>query len=207
MNIYTFLSIGYDFLESFWFSEKGVNPRKVIQRLIPNDNCKVLDMCCGTFTNGLSIAQVNDNNRIYGVDLSKPMLREARRKIKKSGLKNIRLRCADATDTHLAEKQFDYIVIGLILHECLPELREGILKEARRLLKEDGKLIVLEWEQQTKCRKRIKYAPLYVLEVLNCKAFKEFYYCDKADYFKKNGFEMVRTIHCNYSAVMEMRKI
>lgn len=107
MNIYTFLSIGYDLLELFWFSELGVNPRKVIQSIIPNDNCKVLDMCCGTFTNGLSIAQANDNNRIYGIDLSKPMLREARRKVPKSGLGNVRLKCADATDTHLAEKQFD----------------------------------------------------------------------------------------------------
>lgn len=68
-------------------------------------------MCCGTFTNGLSIAQANDNNRIYGIDLSKPMLWEARRKVQKSGLENVRLKCADATDTHLAEKQFIAITV------------------------------------------------------------------------------------------------
>lgn len=62
MNIYSFLSVGYDLLDRIWLSEKGNDPRRVIESILPNEKCKVLDMCCGTFTNGLSIARKNPNN-------------------------------------------------------------------------------------------------------------------------------------------------
>ena len=207
MNIYTFLSLGYDLLDHIWLSEKGINPRNVIQDIIPNASCRILDMCCGTFTNGLMIAKNKPECRVYGIDRSAAMLREAKRKIRKNDLRNVRVKCLDATDTGIKEKTFDYIVIGLVLHECSPELRKNILEEAYRLLKDDGKLIILEWEKQTGIRKRIKYAPLYVLEALNCKSFKNFFLCDKEVYFKEHGFKMTDVVHCNYSSVMSLKKL
>ncbi len=62
MSVYRFISTAYDLLEVIWFSEKGKNPRTVIQSLIPDKKYRILDMCCGTFTNGFSIAQKNINN-------------------------------------------------------------------------------------------------------------------------------------------------
>lgn len=207
MNLYTFMSLEYDLLDVIWFGEKGINPRDVIQEIIPNEDCRILDMCCGTLSNGLAIAKEKSKCKVYGIDRSGEMLREAKRKIKKSGYNNIKVKTADATASGLREKCFDYIVIGLVLHECSPELRNGILNEAYRLLKDDGKLIVLEWEKENNIYRKIKYAPLYALEVLNCKSFKDFYNCDKAELFAKNGFYMERKISCNYSSVMELSKI
>ncbi len=51
MNLYTFMSVGYDLLDKIWFSDKGENPRRIIERLISDRKCRVLDMCCGTFSN------------------------------------------------------------------------------------------------------------------------------------------------------------
>lgn len=207
MNLYTFLSLEYDLLDVIWFREKaGINPREVIRDIIPNEDCKILDMCCGTLSNGLSIAKSKPNCKIYGIDRSKDMLREAKRKIRKSKLKNVKVKVADATASGIKEKSFDYIVIGLVLHECSPELKADILKEAHRLLKDDGKLIILEWEEKAGLLQKIKYAPLYVFEVLLTKSFKEFYRCDKKEYFRQLGFEMSNITHCNYSAVMEFSK-
>lgn len=206
MNIYTFLSWEYDLLDLIWFREKGKNPRKVIESIIPNDNCRILDMCCGTLCNGIPIAKANPKCKVYGIDRSKDMLREAKRKIRKNKLDNIKIKVADATDSGLKEKSFDYIVIGLVLHECSKDLRAGILGEAYRLLKDNGKLIILEWERKSDIRSKIKYAPLYALEVLNCRDFKEFYNCDKTAYFDKNGFKMVTETQCNYSSVMVLSK-
>lgn len=94
-----------------------------------------------------------------------------------------------------------------VIHECNAELRKGILAEAHRLLKDDGRLIILEWDKQRKLSRKIKFSPLYTCEVLvNPKYFKEFYYSDKNDYFKKYGFETEENHECNYTAVMSMKK-
>ena len=207
MNIYSFLSVGYDLLDRIWLSEKGNDPRRVIESILPNEKCKVLDMCCGTFTNGLSIARKNPNNLVVGLDRSKPMLFEGKRKVIKEGLKNVRLLCRDATNTGLKDESFDYIIIGVVLHECDPDMINRILKEAFRLLKKDGSLIILEWEKQKNIRKIVKYAPLYFAEVMcNLGYFKEFYKADKTELFKNYGFETDISISCNYTVVMKLKK-
>ena len=207
MNLYTFLSIGYDLPDKIWLSEKGKNPRDVIEGILPDEKCKVLDMCCGTFTNGFSIAGKNPNNLVVGLDRSKPMLREGKRKAAKAKLKNVKLLCRDATNTGIKDSVFDYVIIGLVLHECNPELWDAILGEAYRLLKENGRLIILEWDKPAGLKQRIKYAPLYIAEVLNNPGyFKKFFEADKRDFFKKYGFETEQYINCNYTVVLSLKK-
>ena len=207
MNLYTFLSIGYDLLDKIWLSEKGRNPREVIEDILPNEKCKVLDMCCGTFTSGLSIAKKNPNNLVVGLDRSKPMLREGKRKVKRAGLKKVKLTCRDATKTGIKDASFDYVIIGLVLHECNPDLWDGILGEAHRILKENGRLIILEWEQPVRLKQRVKYAPLYIAEVLNNPGyFKMFFEAYKKDFFKRYGFEAEQCVSCNYTTVLSLKK-
>ena len=207
MNLYTFLSIGYDLLDKIWLSEKGKNPRKVIEDILPDKKCKVLDMCCGTFTSGLSIAKKNPNNFVVGLDRSKPMLKEGMRKVKKGNLKNVKLVCRDALNTGIKNSTFDYVIIGLVLHECDPDLWAGILREASRILKDDGHLIILEWEKQSNVKRRIEYAPLYLAEVMNNPGyFKDFFRADKKEFFTKYGFETEQHISCNYTMVLSLKK-
>ena len=85
-NMYTVVSPGYDLLDKTYFADKGRNPRDVISELIPDGKCMILDMCCGTFSNGLSIAAKKPEAIVVGLDRSKPMLGKARQKVKKSGL-------------------------------------------------------------------------------------------------------------------------
>lgn len=207
MNIYSFMSACYDLLDKIWFSDKGENPRDIIEKLIPNRASTVLDMCCGTFSNGLPIARKNPNNKVIGLDRSEAMLNEARRKVKEAELKNVELLCQDATRTGFKNESFDYIIIGLVLHECDEILWNRILSEAHRLLKNDGKLIILEWEKQSAIGRKIKFAPIYALEVLgNLKFFKEMYYSDKSSFFGKYRFELIEKYECNYTVVLSMRK-
>lgn len=207
MNLYSFMSVCYDLLDKIWFSDKGRNPRDVIEKLIPNRACTVLDMCCGTFSNGLPIAKKNPNNRVIGLDRSEAMLKEARRKARNADLANVKLLCQDATHTGLESESFDYIIIGLVLHECNEMLWNRILSEAHRLLKKDGKLIILEWDKQRAISRKIKFAPIYVLEVLgNPKYFTQMYYSDKSRFFESYRFQMLEQYECNYTVVMSLRK-
>lgn len=206
MNFYSVSSKVYDLLDRTYFMEKGNNPRKVIDSMIPNSSVQILDLCCGTLSNTFSVAEKYPKAKIMGVDLSREMLTVARKKIKKKKLTNVYLKCADATNIDLKEASFDYIIIGLVLHECSPELRQGILKEADRLLKNDGFLILLEWEKQHSIVRKLKYAPLYLGEKINCKYFSDFFLYDKEGYLKRYQFSMVEKIHCNYSIVIKFKK-
>lgn len=206
MNIYNVVSKAYDLLEIIFFSEKGKNPVNVILEMVPDRKIRVLDMCCGTLSNTITIAKEKPAVKVMGLDLSEQMLRVAKKKVNRQGMKNVYLKCADAAKTGLPDKSFDYIIIGLVLHESCPEFIKRIMAESNRLLKDEGNIVILEWERQKKFCKFIKFAPLYLLESLHCRTFKKFYLADKKMYFENYGFDVTREEHCNYTIVLKLKK-
>lgn len=206
MNFYTLTSKMYDLLDVLYFADKEKSPRTAINNLIINENAEILDLCCGTMANSIPIARSHENVQITGIDISEKMLQVAYKKLKKNAISNVSVKCADATATSLKSDSFDYIIIGLVLHELSPGLQKQILAEAHRLLKNDGSLIVLEWERPKCLWQKVKYAPLYVSEQLLCNTFKQFYSCDKERYFRQHLFEISEIYHCSYTAVISMKK-
>lgn len=207
MDHYDRISKAYDLLDKHYFSEPGKNPRQVILSMIPHGSVRILDLCCGTLSNSIAIAASRPDAHVTGLDLSREMLREAKRKLCEQRITNVDLYRADAAKTGLESGSFDYIIIGLVLHEISPEQTEGILREAHRLLKDAGTLIVLEWEPPQKLSRIIKFFPLYLGEVLSCKTFQQFYTAEKEPLFTGYGFTVEQTEHCNYSIVLKMKKV
>ena len=207
MDIYTIISAGYDLLLGAWLKDGSTHPLTAAAGLIPDKRSRVLDMCCGTMSNGLAIAAKNPANTVVGLDRSKPMLRQARRKSVKMHLDNVKLLCRDAADTGLRDGCFDHIILGLVLHECTEQLRRDILDEAKRLLSPDGTLIVIEWEREESISRKLRFAPVYILEILTTpRFFKDFYHSDKEKYFERHGFIVRESIRCNYTTVISMSK-
>ena len=56
MDIYTIISAGYDLLLGAWLKDGSTHPLTAAAGLIPDKRSRVLDMCCGTMSNGLAIA-------------------------------------------------------------------------------------------------------------------------------------------------------
>lgn len=209
--MYKIMSPSYDILDKTFFRNNGRkdgrNPREVLAELIPDEKNMVLDMCCGTGSNGISVAIKNPNVTVVGLDRSKSMLLKARQKVNSLGLNNVKLICRDATDTGLKSEIFDYIIIGLALHECNPDLWNGILSEAHRLLKKDGHLIILDWERQKGISNKIKFAPMYITETIcTPKYFREYFNSDKEVFFSRFGFKAEKNIRCKYTFVMSLKK-
>lgn len=112
-----------------------------------------------------------------------------------------------AADTGFKDELFDYVVIGLVLHECTPELWNSILSEAHRVLKKDGRLFVLDWDRQNTPGRRCIFAPMYLVETLGTpRYFKEYYNSDKARFFSAYGFMAEENVKCRYSFVMSLKK-
>jgi len=50
------------------------------------------------------------------------------------------LKLCDATDTCFSDNKFDLILSSTVLHEMSQQVRENVLKEAKRILKKDGRI-------------------------------------------------------------------
>ena len=200
--IYKVLTGVYDLLDVIYFRDETRSPRTAVLERI-NENDSVLDLCTGTATNALSIAQKKPGTKIVGVDLSKDMLRVAAEKRKKSGLRNVKLYQMDATALKFKSGCFDKILISLILHEMETDLAEKIMKEAVRVLKDNGELIVTEWEPSDRVLRKILFAPIQFLEP---KPYKSFVRKDLYEYFSQFGLEIASYEHCDYTKVVVLKK-
>ncbi len=80
---------------------------------------------------------------LHGIDASREMLAIARSNMEKLGLRHAQLRQADIFALPLADAMADVVTIHQVLH-FLDEPQKALL-EARRILKPDGKLLVVDF--------------------------------------------------------------
>ena len=200
---YKLIASVYDLLDVIYFRNYDRSPRKAVIEAI-SENDKILDLCTGTATNAMDISKAIPASEIVGVDLSENMLKVAREKLKKSNIKNITLYQMDATKPSFKSESFDKILLSLILHEMDEELRSKILSEAKRVLKQDGRIIITEWERSSKLSQRLLFMPIHLLEP---KPYHEFITKDLYTYFTKHGLQIEEYIHCDYSRVIILKSM
>jgi demethylmenaquinone methyltransferase/2-methoxy-6-polyprenyl-1,4-benzoquinol methylase len=117
---------------------------KLISKVNFNKDKNILDMCCGTGNTTFTIAQkVNNDVLITGIDLSEGQIKIAK---KKNYYQNIKFEVMDATKTVFPDNAFNKIIIPHAIHEMNRETRLIVLKEAYRILKKAGTIILLEMD-------------------------------------------------------------
>ena len=200
---YKTMSKFYDLVDIIYFRNYKNSPRKIVLETIENGD-SVLDLCTGTATNALKIAKANAQSKVIGIDLSKDMLEIAREKAHKADISNIKLYFMDATKLKFKDNCFDKILLSLVLHEIDDDLAEGIIIEAKRVLKDYGEIIITEWERSKKWFNKILFLPI---EVLEPKPYKTFIKKDLKTYFEKYGLTVKSEKHCDYSKVLILKKI
>lgn len=99
----------------------------------------ILDYCCGTGINSVLLSK--NGAKIVGIDFSKQSINLAKKKFEKLNLKNYNFMEMDAHTLDFSDNYFDYI----ICYKSLLYLNlDKAFKELNRVLKKDGKLIILE---------------------------------------------------------------
>lgn len=103
---------------------------------------KVLDIACGTGDFSIAIAKKTDAS-VTGLDLSEGMLKVMDEKVRKEGLQDrISTLQGDCENMPFEDCSFDCVTIGFGIRNF--EHRETALREILRVLRPDGKLIILE---------------------------------------------------------------
>jgi putative AdoMet-dependent methyltransferase len=115
---------------------------QIISLLGLDTNQTVIDMGCGT--GAFAVRAAKYSRKVYAVDISKAMLRCARRKAKKSKLDNIEFhRAGFLTYQHKAEP-VDAIVSTAVLHHLPDFWKLTGLRRLAQMLKPGGKLYLFD---------------------------------------------------------------
>ena len=197
--LYKLLSNVYDLLDVIYFRNEDKNPRTAINDYIHSEDA-VLDICTGTASNAIRIAKQNKNAEIVGIDMSADMIKLAKKKVAKEKV-SVSLFEMDATDLKFKDEYFDIVIISLVLHEIAPSIAEKIILESKRVLKPEGKIIVMEWEVPKKKWQKLLFMPIHLLEP---KSYKSFIRLDMKQYFEKFGLHVKEIKHCDYTKVIEL---
>jgi len=143
--------------------DKGWRKKAVRQIADENRAMNVLDVACGTADYTIEIAQkVAHGSVVTGVDISEGMMAVGKEKIRKAGV-SAELYIADCEELPYEDKTFDRISVGFGVRN-FEHLDVG-LKEMHRVLKPEGKLVILELSVPSNPIIRWLYK-LYFLKIL-----------------------------------------
>lgn len=114
--------------------------RKVLEIHHPGKEARVLDL--GTGWGTFLVVLAPRVREIVGLDFSQKAVATCATRIRRLGLRNVRLLRSDATRTGLRDASFDLVLAADLLEHLYPDQTESALDECRRVLKPGGRLVV-----------------------------------------------------------------
>lgn len=116
---------------------------------------RILEVAVGTGLNFREILRRNPDGWNDGVDISPRMLRRAERRALKTGVLNFRLQLGDGRALPFPDNTFD-LLVNQYMFDILPVTEyEKIVMEFRRVLKPNGRLVLVNTTLPEKTRDRM----------------------------------------------------
>lgn len=138
----------YDVHSVFYDATFGRLVRRRIAGAIGHMNIantdRVLDLGIGT---GVSLNYYPNRGRVFGIDLSSGMLRQARKKIAERGLEHAEVFQADALFLPFADDSFDHVFISHVISVVSDPYR--LIEEAQRVAKPGARIVLVNHFQST----------------------------------------------------------
>lgn len=135
------------FVQSYKVSSSFMDPQKIVDSFGIDKGNIVADFGSGAgyFTLPLARAAA-EKGKVFAVDILPSALEVVGKKASMENLTNIELVQADLekeNSTKIAEATVDFVVISNLLFQL--ENKANIFREAKRVLKSGGKLVVIDW--------------------------------------------------------------
>ncbi len=130
--------------DMFMFETSQETWEAVLALLHPAPGERVLDVGTGTGRLAVALADlVGEEGKVFGVDVSPAMLRQAQRQIARTPFRDrIEVRQGDVRALPFADGSFDAAAVSLVLELLRPEGTAGALKELRRVVRPGGRIVL-----------------------------------------------------------------
>lgn len=129
---------------------KFVNPQDVINQLEVFEGAAVADFGCGTGYYVFPIAQkVGETGIVHALDVLESKLEAIKSQAKILGLTNIiasRVNLEKEGGSKLENNSVDWVILSNMLFQN--KNKEVVIKEAARVAKPGGKILIIEWKKE-----------------------------------------------------------
>ncbi len=128
-----------------------VRPEEIIKNLRLEPGMAVADFGAGSGHYSIAAAKiVRNNGKVYAIDVQKELLGKIKSSAEINNLLNIEIVWSDLEKnqgSRLADDSVDAVIVSNILFQT--EKKETMAKEALRILKKGGKVMVVEWDKDS----------------------------------------------------------
>jgi ubiquinone/menaquinone biosynthesis C-methylase UbiE len=161
----------------------------LIQRIRTEVSQGAIVLDFGTGTGEIPLQICRDVCRVEAVDCSAEMIRRARDKAIQRGVGNVAFRVQDCASPYYASGEFDVVIMANMLH-VVPRPDQA-LAEARRVLKEGGKLIAPTFVHGQSLRTQLIS---WVLRQKGHPIYTRFSSSTLRVFLEDHGFEVIRQV-------------
>ncbi len=167
---------------------------------------RILDMGAGTGRNAcLMVKYLSEKGEIIGIDISREMIRQFRKKC--INYPNAKIIFARIDKSLPFKEEFDKVFISFVLHGFPQDVREVIIKNAFDVLKSNGKFFILDYNEFS-----YKEMPFYFkipFKQLECSYAFDFIERDWKQILKSNNFSGFEEFFFfrNYIRLLKAKKL
>ncbi len=124
------------------------DPLKIIEQIPLINDTHVADFGCGAGAYSLLLAKKSTVSKIFSIDVQKDMIERLGKIAKSENLHKIHVVWGDVDEENGSRLRSESIDLVLIINTLFQaEKKKQMIEEAYRVLKRDGKLVIIDWSE------------------------------------------------------------
>lgn len=123
-----------------------LQPEEILRQIDIHDDMNIADFGCGNGYFSIPMAEIAEQGRVYALDVMKDSLEvvDSKAKLKNiSNIKTVHCNLENSKGSKLNSESIDLVLLRNILFQS--QKKSEIIKEAKRILKDNNKLVIIEW--------------------------------------------------------------
>jgi ubiquinone/menaquinone biosynthesis C-methylase UbiE len=128
------------------------HPPRNVAALGIEPGMRIADFGAGSGAYVLAMAErLTNSGTVYAIDVQRDLLRRIKNDAHRAGYKNIEIIWSDLevpNGSRIADKHLDLVLISNLLFQV--DAKDVLIAEARRILKPDGRLAIVDWSDSYK---------------------------------------------------------